>query len=192
MIVKAKSLKSVLSQTLTGDVILCAHDGVLLSEAHVPDFSLDLDSAPGISSLDALTPKLESKTIESSSQTADINGNIRRSPLTNYNSINDNDSSENLLSVDYSRIHDISPSKSTRDGSIESFDENDLVTSIGESIKSYLAVIATLWNRYERLNSFVGAYIDGEENPSGPQYENDLNTLTIESKTKFHDCNTGI
>ncbi|OMJ26049.1 hypothetical protein AYI70_g473 [Smittium culicis] len=188
MIVKAKSLKAVLSQTLTGDVILCAlfsHDGVLLSEAHVPDFSLELDSAPEIGSLEALTPKLENRAIESSSQAGDVIGNIKSSPLTNYNSINDNGSPINLRSVDYSRTHGISPSKSIRDGSIEGFDENDLVISIGESIKSYLAVIATLWNRYERLNSFVGAYIDGEENSSGPQYENDLNTLTIESKHLF-------
>ncbi|OLY85119.1 hypothetical protein AYI68_g699 [Smittium mucronatum] len=186
MIIKAKSLKSVLSQTLTADVVMCARDGVLLSEAHSPNFSMELDlSTDSPHLLLQKTPEASELTNSLIQNPLSLPSDSNKGLVSNYNSFETYESSSRVntpvISVNDANF---SSFKDSREPSIESYSKNQLTTSTSESIKSYLAIIATLWTRYERLNSFVGAYNDTEEPSFDHQIDNDLDVLSIESMSQ--------
>ncbi|PVV03476.1 hypothetical protein BB560_002037 [Smittium megazygosporum] len=154
MILQAKILKQILDEALTGDAKLCVlftNTGILLSEAHASDFTFK----QFVSESSPGSP-----TIRRPNKFAQI--------PSSYGAFDSTTASENQ--TDGFTTHNRMDSLGT---DLEPLDVN-------ESIRSYVAIMATLWRKYYRLKYYVSSF-ENEENEPSSEYFNDLNVFYIES-----------
>ncbi|PVU89157.1 hypothetical protein BB559_004218 [Furculomyces boomerangus] len=184
MILQAKVLKNVLKQALSKNIQLCAlfsDNGTLLAEAHIPELQFeDNQENKKFNNQNLLTNGNE---MEDQNRSY-FNGKQNESPnTTNYGSVNSGEGSQvmNLKNtVDLAGLEHGEYSNSSINPSVNDVEAMLLEKEfmISESIRGFLAIMATLWTNYEQMSYCVSAASDM------PEYENNLNVLTIESKDK--------
>ncbi|PVU96533.1 hypothetical protein BB561_001131 [Smittium simulii] len=157
MILQAKVLKNVLNQALTGDTKLLFTDvGVLLSQVHSKDFFLKKVCSDAET---LLKDHQASKINETSQFISSGSSNMSALDLN----LNQNEPLEQITTITKNKLLDTN-------------------LDLADSIRGFIAIMAAMWTRYERIKYFVGAPPEQEEFDPEQEYSNDLDVLCVESE----------